>query len=289
MKLVPVPLGLFCYRESSVIEMLQRVSFPALLLGWLAVIAICIAAALINPIAHGQSPRTTLPNTSKALLSDDMPPGVIGSVQLQHKPQLRGVWQAIEIKAPKGVQVNFAEGGQFAPDIPSPARVAVLVGPVYRVRLTGIPGDEELELFPTIEVIDRTCPPAEREHRFPIPIEIDEQDLADAAKGELVVRVVYVEDNEIAEPVDTSKLPQRVLDVRPDQNALRTADSLGRPVAILRMGSRVPNITEGQDWAEFLYGCPPWTLLKAVPTKQQLIDEGRWPITAQSGSLSDRR
>jgi hypothetical protein len=157
------------------------------------------------------------------------------------------------------------------------------------VRLTGIPGDEDLELFPTIEVIDRTCPPAEREHRFPIPIEIDEQDLADAAKGELVVRVVYVEDNEIAEPVDTSKLPQRVLDVRPDQNALRTADSLGRPVAILRMGSRVPNITEGQDWAEFLYGCPPWTLLKAVPTKQQLIDEGRWPITAQSGSLSDRR
>jgi len=269
--------------------MLQRVSFPALLLGWLAVIAICIAAALINPVAHGQSPRTTLPNAAQPLLTDDMPPGVIGSVQLQHKPQLRGVWQAIEIKAPKGVQVNFAEGGQFAPDIPSPARVAVLVGPVYRVRLTGIPGDEDLELFPTIEVIDRTCPPAEREHRFPIPIEIDEQDLADAAKGELVVRVVYVEDNEIAEPVDTSKLPQRVLDVRPDQNALRTADSLGRPVAILRMGSRVPNITEGQDWAEFLYGCPPWTLLKAVPTKQQLIDEGRWPITAQSGSLSDRR
>jgi hypothetical protein len=289
MKLVPVPLGLFCYRESSVIEMLQRVSFPALLLGWLAVIAICIAAALINPAAHGQSPRTALPSAAKPLLSDDMPPGVIGSVQLQHKPQLRGVWQAIEIKAPKGVQVNFAEGGQFAPDIPTPARVAVLVGPVYRVRLTGIPGDEDLELFPTIEVIDRTCPPAEREHRFPIPIEIDEQDLADAAKGELVVRVVYVEDNEIAEPVDTSKLPQRVLDVRPDQNALRTADSLGRPVAILRMGSRVPNITEGQDWAEFLYGGPPWTLLKAVPTKQQLIDEGRWPITAQSGSLSDRR
>lgn len=289
MKLVPVPLGLFCYRKSSVIEMLQRVSFPALILGWLAVIAICIAAALINPSAHGQSPRTALQSPVRPLLNDDMPPGVIGSIQLQQKPQLRGVWQAIEVKAPQGVQINFAEAGQFANDIPSPARVAVLVGPVYRLRLTGIPGGEELELFPTIEVIDRTCPPAEREHRFPIPIEIDEQDLADAAKGELVVRVVYVEDNEIAEPVNTANMPQRVLDVKPDQNALRTADSLGRPVAILRMGSRVPNITEGQDWAAFLYGCPPWTLLKAVPSKQQLIDEGRWPITAQSGSISDRR
>jgi hypothetical protein len=289
MTMVPVLLGLFYYRQSSVYEMLQRVSFPALILGWLAVIAICIAAALINPAAHGQSPRTPLPNTAEALLHDDMPPGVIGSIQLQHKPHLRGVWQAIEIRAPQGVQVNFAEGGQFAPDIPSPARVAVLVGPVYRLRLTGIPGDQDVELFPTIEVIDRTCPPAEREHRFPIPIEIDEQDLADAAKGELVVRVIYVEDNEIAEPVNTAGLPQRVLDVRPNQNALRTADSLGRPVAILRIGSRVPNVTEGQDWLEFLYGCPPWTPLKAIPNKQQLIDEGRWPITAQSGSISDRR
>jgi hypothetical protein len=269
--------------------MLQRVSFPALILGWLAVIAICVAAAIINPTAHGQVPRIALPATTQPLLSDDMPPGVIGSIRLQHQPHLRGVWQGIEVRAPEGVQVNFAEGGQFAPDIPSPARVAVLVGPVYRLRLTRIPGDDELELFPTVEVIDRTCPPAEREHRFPIPIEIDEQDLADAAKGELVVRVIYVEDNEIAEPINTAGLPQRVLDVRPDQNALRTADSLGRPVAILRMGSRVPNVTEGQDWLEFLYGCPPWTPLKAIPAKQQLIDEGRWPVTAQSGSLSDRR
>jgi hypothetical protein len=287
--IVPVLLGLFCYRESSVIQMLQRVSFPALILGWLTVIAICIVAALINPAAHAQAPRGALPSTSQSLFHDDMPPGVIGSIQLRHKPHLRGVWQAIEVRGPQGVQVNFAEGGQFAPDIPSPARVAVLVGPVYRLRLTGIPGDEDLELFPTIEVIDRTCPPAEREHRFPIPIEIDEMDIADAARGEMVMRVIYVEDNEIAEPVNTAGLPQRVLDVRPDQNALRTADSMGRPVAILRMGSRVPNVTEGQDWLEFLYGCPPWTHLKAIPTKQQLIDEGRWPVTANSGSLSDRR
>jgi hypothetical protein len=287
--LVPVLLGLFYYRESSVYKMLQRVSFPALLLGWLAVIAICIAAALINPSAHGQSPRSELPRSAEFLIHDDMPPGVIGAIQIRHRPHLQNVWQAIEVKAPEGIKVNFAEGGQFAPDIPAPARVAVLVGPVYRIRLTGFQGDQDLELFPTIEVIDRTCPPAEREHRFPIPIEIDEQDIADAAKGELVVRVIYVEDNEIAEPVNTAGQPQRVLDVRPNQNAIQTADSLGRPVAILRMGSRVPNVAEGQDWLEFLYGCPPWTPLKAIPTKQQLIDEGRWPITARSGSLSDRR
>jgi hypothetical protein len=60
-------------------------------------------------------------------------------------------------------------------------------------------------------------------------------------------------------------------------------------VAILRMGSRVPNVTEGQDWIDFLYGSPPWTKLKDIPTKEQLIDSGRWPVTAKSGSISDRR
>ena len=100
----------------------------------------------------------------------------------------------------------------------------------------------------------------------------------DAARGEMVMRVIYLEDSEVAEPVDTSGKPQRVIDVGPQQNALRTADQLGRPVAILRMGSRVPNVTQGQDWLEFLYHCPPWTTLKPIPTKQMLIDEGRWPI-----------
>jgi hypothetical protein len=231
-----------------------------MVLGWVAFIVICILAVLFSNVALGQSAynpssaSARLPNTTRSLLDDEMVPGAIGSIQMQRKPQLRGAWQAVEVRGPKGVKFNFAEAGQFAPDMPNPARVGLLVGAVYRLRLTGVEGDPDLELFPTIEVIDKTCPPAEREHRFPIPIEIDENDIADAGK------------------------PQRVLDISASQNALRTADQLGRPVAILRMGSRVPNVTQGQDWLEFLYHCPPWTTLKPIPTKQMLIDEGRWPI-----------
>ncbi|MFN7732153.1 MAG: hypothetical protein ACK5OB_09625 [Pirellula sp.] len=275
--------------------MLHRISFPTMLLGWIAMIAICAIAVLFNGIALGQGPagfgsRTGVASRGlHAMLDDDMPPGVIGSIQLQNKPFLRGAWQAVEVRGPKGVRFNFAEAGQFAPDMPTPARVGLLVGAVYRLRMTGIEGEEELELFPTIEVIDRTCPPAEREHRFPIPIEIDEADIADAVRGEMVLKVIYLEDSEAAEPVDTAGKPQRVLDIRPEQNALRTADQLGRPVAILRMGSRVPHVTEGQDWIEFLYGCPPWTTLKPIPNKDMLIQEGRWPVTANSGSITDRR
>ena len=287
--------------------MFRHISFPTMVLGWVALIVICTLAVLFSNVAMGQAPYATasstarLPSGSRALIDDEMVPGAIGSIQLQRKPQLRGAWQAVEVRGPKGVRFNMAEAGQFAPDIPTPARLGLLVGAVYRLRLTGIEGDPDLELFPTIEVIDKTCPPAEREHRFPIPIEIDENDIMDAARGELVMRVIYLEDSEVAEPVDTSGKPQRVLDIRPTQNALRTADQLGRPVAILRMGSRVPNVTQGQDWLEFLYHCPPWTTLKPIPTKQMLIDEGRWPIieypnaapnaapNSTSGSISDSR
>ena len=269
--------------------MLKRISYPTLLIAWLAAIALCLLSVCFPGNVQAQSNYLPLPDRNHPLMRDDFPPGEISLIQLNRKPELRDVWQAVEIRGPKGMRINMADAGQFAPDLPRAARVAVMIGSVYRMRLTGIPNEPELELFPTLEVIDRTHPPAEREHRFPIPVEIDDEDLADAARGELVIRVIYLEDNQNAEPVDTANQPQRVLDLQPHQDALRIADQLGRPVAILRIGSRVPNVSEGQDWDNFLYGCPAWTTLKVIPTKQQLIDEGRWPVTANSGSISDRR
>ena len=267
----------------------MRISFPTLVVAWVALVALCLVAACMTQTAEAQSIYKPLPTQNHSLMRDHFPPGEIGAIQLARKPELRGLWQAVEIRGPKGMRVNMADAGQFAADLPKPARVAVMIGSVYRIRLTGIPNEPELELFPTLEIIDRTHPPAEREHRFPIPIEIDEDDLESAARGELVMRVIYLEDNQVAEPVDTAGKPQRVLDLQPHQDALKTADELGRPVAILRIGSRVPNVTEGQDWDAFLYGCPAWTSIKEIPTKQQLIEQGKWPVSANSGSLTDRR
>jgi hypothetical protein len=269
--------------------MLKRISFPTLLIAWIAMVALCLLAICVCNSTQAQSIYTPLPTNNHALIKDSAPPGEIGAIQLQRKPELRGLWQAVEIRGPKGMRINMADAGQFASELPEPARVAVMIGPVYRMRITGIPLEPDLELFPTLEVIDRTHPPAEREHRFPIPVEIDEDDLEAAARGEMVMKVIYLEDNQIADPVDTSGKPQRVLDLQPYQDALRTADQFGRPLAILRIGSRVPNVSEGQDWETFLYGCPPWITLKPIPNKQQLIDEGKWPVTANSGSISDRR
>ncbi len=267
--------------------MIKRVPLKTLLVARLAAIAICMMGPFVAQ-ANAQGSYAKLPTNNHPLLRDSMGPGEIGAIQLLRKPQLRGVWQAIEIKGPKGLRVSMADAGQFTDDL-AEARLAVMIGQVYRMRLTGLPLEEEVALYPTLEVIDRTHPPAEREHRFPIPIELDEDDLIDAARGEMVLKVIYLEDNEIAEPVNTAGQPQRVLDIPSTQDALRTADQMGRPVAILRIGSRVPNVTEGQDWDNFLFGCPAWVTLKQVPNQQNLTEQGQWPSSANRGSISDIR
>lgn len=250
-------------------------------LSTLALVGLCVWAST----SEAQT-RNPLPANVHPLIKDSMAPGQIGAIQLGRKPELRGVWQAVELKCPEGVRVGMADAGQFSDDL-SEARLAVMIGPVYRMRLTGGPLEDEVALYPTLEVIDRTHPPPEREHRFPVPIELDEDDLRDAARGEMIMKVIYVEDNQIADPIDTAGFPQRVLDLNAYQDALQTADQMGRPIAILRIGSRVPNVTEGQDWDNFLFGCPSWVTLKPIPTRDMLIEQGHWPAAVNSETVNN--
>ncbi len=220
-----------------------------------------------------QSPASRLPATVP-LYRDDQPPGVIGAIQMQRDSRLCGYYQPVEFRGPEGMQVSFATDGLFGDPQDMPATAALLVGVPYRIKLTGIPLAPETELFPTIELIDRTYPPAEKAHRFPVPIEFDAIDLDSAMQGDLVMRVIYLEDSQNAEAVSYAGGPQRVYDVAPQENMLQTADVFGRPLAIMRMGSRVPDMNDGTAAMQFLFGCPPVVPVKSVPDAERLYDEG---------------
>jgi hypothetical protein len=138
--------------------------------------------------------------------------------------------------------------------------------------MTNIPNEPEAELFPTLEVIDRTYPPSEREHRFPIVVEIDQTDIDAALRGDMVTRVIYLEDSTNAEPVSYAGGPQRVFDITVAEDSLRTADYYGRPLAILRIGSRIPNVIEGPEAEHFVFGSPPWLPIKNLPKGKTLSD-----------------
>lgn len=191
-----------------------------------------------------------------------IPPGAIGSVQLQRGGPLRGFFQPVEIKAPPGAAISLAVGNQFDSPTTAPVRVGLLVGQVYRLRVTNIPLAEGVEVFPTIEVIDRLYTPQARQQQFAIPIELDEEDLRMAAAGKFVTRVIYLEDPFRAVPAAEQQGRQAWFDVGPGRDPLAAADEMGRPVAILRLGARVPSGDPEAD-ADFYFGSPPACRLPA--------------------------
>lgn len=188
----------------------------------------------------------------------EMPPGVIGKKQLERGGPLAGYYQPVEITGPPGLQVAWAINGAFEPPQAAPSKAGLLIGEAYRLRVTNIPRHEGMEVFPTVEVINRLYPPPGQKHRFPITIELGLDDLEHALAGRYVTRVIYLEDPNYAHPhADNKLIGQRYFDALPIEDPLQVADQIGRPMAIVRIGSRLPD-DAGPD-LKFLYGSPPLT------------------------------
>ena len=193
-------------------------------------------------------------------------PGAIGTAQLRRGGPLPGYLQPVEIKAPSGALISLAVDTKFERPEGGAVRAGLLIGAVYRLRVTNIPLNEGLEVYPSIELVNRLYPPPGQELRFPVPIELAEEDLKLALQGNFITRIIYVEDPATALPVQDDPNQQRWFEVEPTDDPLAVADRLGRPIAILRMGGRLPDFVNGPD-KSFFFGSPP--LLK-FPTVEVL-------------------
>ena len=91
--------------------------------------------------------------------------------------------------------------------------------------------------------------------RFPIPIELTLDELLLAAEGRFITRVIYLEDPLLAPAIARDGEQQPWIEARPGEDPLVMADHLGRPMAILRLGGRLPE--PGQADPGFVYGAPP--------------------------------
>lgn len=185
-----------------------------------------------------------------------IPPGAIGGQPLDGGEPRVGFFQPVEIRAPRGAMISLAEGGRFTTPQPAPLRVALLVGQPYRIGIVNLPLREGLEVYPTIELVDRLHTPRGQETRFPIIVDLATEDLELALDGKFVTRVVYLEDPANTLPVRQDPQTQTWFDVRPGTDPIAEAKRLGRPMAVVRMGARTPDMTAGLD-PVFLFGCPP--------------------------------
>ena len=239
-----------------------------------------LVAAVSASTGYGQLAGSALPAPGGSasgihrIYTADSPPGAIGAARLQRWGAVGGYYQPVAFRGPASTAFAMAVDGVFQEPATStsPLHAGLLIGAVYRFKITAIPGYEGEELYPTVEVIDRTYPPHHLAARYPIPINLELDDLLAALGGQLVTRVIYLEDATAALPLATTPESAQALDVGAHQDPLHVADTLGRPVAIVRIGSLTPPSLDGL-LPQFFFGFPPWVAIPAFqpepPADQQ--------------------
>ena len=190
------------------------------------------------------------------VLSGDAPPGYIGQARSNGRGPIAGYFQPVAFSGPEGTQFSLAQTVAFNAGSEL-LQAGLMIGSVYRFRITHMPQFEGAELYPTIEVIDRTYPPPGLATRYPIRVHLDHEDFREALNGRLVTRVIYLEDPQTATPIVQDKDTIRPLDIRENQDALEVADRYGRPVAIVRIGSMAPPRSP-ELMPQFFFGFPIW-------------------------------
>lgn len=169
-------------------------------------------------------------------------PGKVGRWNLIAKPSLYGYFQPVRVELPSQGLVSFYTPEQPQPVLTqAPAQAAMLIGPVYRLKIAGLPEYPGVELYPTVEVTDRLHPPAGQEDQWPIPVQITPEEIEAALQDRMVTKVVYLENPQRASLLNQENGDVLTFDSLGDDNLLDAADQLGRPVAILRLGGRTPD------------------------------------------------
>ncbi|MDG2220107.1 MAG: hypothetical protein P8L85_01925 [Rubripirellula sp.] len=216
-----------------------------------------MASAALLSRATAADPADYLGNASRHRpLTASMPPGALGQARLAGRGPVAGYFQPIQITGPGSTQFALSNSGSFADANPT-LQAGLLIGAVYRFRITRIPLAEGAELYPTIEAIDRTFPPAGLAWKYPIQIQLDQEDLDAALDGRMVTRVIYLEDPQTATPMLQTPATRRPMEISSFQDPLEVADRMGRPVAIVRIGSVTPPKAP-QLMPHFLFGDPQW-------------------------------
>ncbi|MFM7034016.1 MAG: hypothetical protein ACKOYJ_02310 [Planctomycetia bacterium] len=144
--------------------------------------------------------------------------------------------QPVEIAGPPGIRVAIETAAGWSNLRVAPLRMGLVIGRPYRLRITGIPGREGEELYPSICLLAKLAAPPGMAWRFPAEVMIEQEDLEKALDGGFVRRAVYVS-------CEADAPPAAWFDVEPGDDCLEVAAAIGDPVAELVIGNRVPSMS----------------------------------------------
>ena len=205
--------------------------------------ALLLLAATASASLAQEHPLRVAPQPGRFTpLNQHEVPGKVGRWNVIAKPSLYGYFQPLRIELPSEGLVSFYTPEQPQPVLThAPAQAAMLIGPVYRLKIAGLPEYPGVELYPTIEVTDRLHPPAGQENEWPIPVDITTEEIEAVLQDRMVTKVIYLENPQRASLLNPDDDGIITFDAQGRDNLLDAADQLGRPVAILRIGGRTPD------------------------------------------------
>jgi hypothetical protein len=198
-------------------------------------------AFLIASAVVGQATATAQTTEYHQPLHERLPPGFTADT-LARVRHYDPMWlQPVRVELPsEGVVSVYSATPQPLAMIAAPAQFSVSAGHLYRLRISDMPEFPGVEIFPSIEILDRLHPPHGAAANYPIPIVLTQADLRDAVAGALVTRVIYLENPRLAAAVDPLRR-ESPHTVDPTRNALQEADQMGRAMIIVRIGGRIPS------------------------------------------------
>lgn len=187
----------------------------------------------------------------------------------------------VRVQAPVGSTITFLEGPRIERTFDPPVRVGLRPGFAYRLRIDGIPDHPDIKLYPTLEVGGTLKLPSRlRSGDFPAPVTFTEADLARAAQGALVTKVIVVEDPESAPfPMQDPERPSE-WELLPNEDPLVNAKTFGRPVLIVRLGLRDLDLA---DLLKLHAGMILYPDMKSLPPQPRV------PPTVDPAPFFDRR
>ncbi len=231
--ILPELIGLFRLRLlPDLWAALRKVRLVGMLL---SIACVCLIA---NNFANAQGMSQ---DSRHPLLDHRVPVGTWGE-WVRTAGRTQGIeLQQVRIELPSAGRVTWFIGSRD--EVQEGSQAKLVVSQSYRLRLSDLPEFPGVELFPSVEVLDRLHPPAGQVENFPIPLSFDIDELDAAIEGRMVTKVVYLEQPQFASPFElTSVTAVRTVSAR--INLMEDADKAGRPIAIVRLGGRQPSRNE---------------------------------------------
>jgi hypothetical protein len=128
-------------------------------------------------------------------------------------------------------------GGFTANAIDVPGRYNFLQAAIYRLKLTNIPGNPEMELYPTLEVVPANHKTAAFLAHSAVPVSFTDYDLSQVASGNYVVKVIYLPDPQFQNLATTGPDELVSSQLEPGVDPIAEACRRGSILLVIRMGN----------------------------------------------------